>query len=113
MEQYVAGLEQTLQQVLFSNNNDQIKEATKALSTQFFADANCVPALVHIIQTSTQKEIRQLAAVELRKQIANWWAKLDLEVRTNTKAKLLEIILNEQEPLPRHSTARVIATVGN
>ncbi|KAF9306468.1 hypothetical protein BGZ91_008568, partial [Linnemannia elongata] len=86
--------------------------ATKALSTQFFADANCVPALVHIIQTSAQKEIRQLAAVELRKQITNWWAKLDLEVRTNTKAKLLEIILNEQEPLPRHSTARVIATVG-
>ncbi|KAG0067192.1 hypothetical protein BGZ89_006368 [Linnemannia elongata] len=112
MEQYVAGLEQTLQQVLFSNNSDQIKEATKALSTQFFADANCVPALVHIIQTSAQKEIRQLAAVELRKQITNWWAKLDLEVRTNTKAKLLEIILNEQEPLPRHSTARVIATVG-
>lgn len=26
MEQYVAGLEQTLQQVLFSNNSDQIKE---------------------------------------------------------------------------------------
>ncbi|KAG0289691.1 hypothetical protein BGZ96_006793 [Linnemannia gamsii] len=112
MEQYVAGLEQTLQQVLFSNNSDQIKEATKALSTQFFADANCVPALVHIIQSSPQKEIRQLSAVELRKQITGWWAKLDLDVRTNTKARLLEIILNEQEPLPRHSTARVIATVG-
>ncbi|KAF9933551.1 hypothetical protein FBU30_005193 [Linnemannia zychae] len=112
MEQYVAGLEQTLQQVLFSNNSEQIKEATKALSTQFFADANCVPALVHIIQSSPRKEIRQLAAVELRKQITNWWVKLDLEVRTNTKARLLEIILNEQEALPRHSTARVIATVG-
>ncbi|KAF9119021.1 hypothetical protein BGW39_000665, partial [Mortierella sp. 14UC] len=112
MEQYVAGLEQTLQQVLFSNNSEQIKEATKALSTQFFADANCVPALVHIIQNSPQKEIRQLAAVELRKQISNWWDKLDIEVRTATKANLLQIILKEQEPLPRHSTARVIATVG-
>ncbi|KAF9109142.1 hypothetical protein BGX27_007951 [Mortierella sp. AM989] len=112
MEQYVAGLEQTLQQVLFSNDSNQIKEATKALNTQFFADANCVPALVHIIQSSQQKEIRQLSAVELRKQIVAWWSKLEIEVRTNVKAKLLEIILNEQEPLPRHSTARVIATVG-
>ncbi|KAF9953080.1 hypothetical protein BGZ72_005712 [Mortierella alpina] len=112
MEQYVAGLEQTLQQVLFSNDSNQIKEATKALNNQFFADANCVPALVHIVQASTQKEIRQLAAVELRKQISNWWPKLEEDVRTAVKAKLLEIILNEQEPLPRHSTARVIATVG-
>ncbi|KAF8976841.1 hypothetical protein BGZ46_007906, partial [Entomortierella lignicola] len=56
--------------------------------------------------------IRQLAAVELRKQIASWWSKLEVDVRTNVKAKLLEIILSEQEPLPRHSTARVIATVG-
>ncbi|KAF9352248.1 hypothetical protein BGX26_009901, partial [Mortierella sp. AD094] len=112
MEQYVAGLEQTLQQVLFSNDSNQIKEATKALNTQFFADANCVPALVHVIQSSQQKEIRQLAAVELRKQIVAWWSKLENDVRTNVKAKLLEVILNEQEPLPRHSTARVIATVG-
>ncbi|KAF9918661.1 hypothetical protein BX616_006907 [Lobosporangium transversale] len=112
MDQYVAGLEQTLQQVLFSNDSNQIKEATKALNNQFFADANCVPALVHIIQTSQQKEIRQLAAVELRKQISNWWSKMEEETRTSVKAKLLETILNEQEPLPRHSTARVIATVG-
>lgn len=108
----MAGLEQTLQQVLFSNDNNQIKEATKALNTQYFADANCAPALVHIIQASPQKEIRQLAAVELRKQITNWWPKIGEDVRTNVKAKLLEIILSEQESLPRHSTARVIATVG-
>ncbi|KAF9336466.1 hypothetical protein BG006_008593 [Podila minutissima] len=112
MEQYLAGLEQTLQQVLFSNDSNQIKEATKALSTQYFASAECVPALVHIIQTSAQKEIRQLAAVELRKQVSTWWANLEESVRTNVKAKLLEIILSEPESLPRHSTARVIATVG-
>ncbi|KAF9362300.1 hypothetical protein BGX34_006440 [Mortierella sp. NVP85] len=112
MEQYVAGLEQTLQQVIFSNDSNQIKEATKALSGQFFADANCIPALVHIIQASPQKEIRQLAAVELRKQIPGWWQKMGEDVRTNVKAKLLEIILSEQEALPRHATARAIATVG-
>lgn len=42
-------------------------------------------------------QIRQLAAVELRKQIANWWQKMGEDVRTNVKAKLLEIILSEQE----------------
>ncbi|KAG0344463.1 hypothetical protein BG004_004468 [Podila humilis] len=124
MEHYVAGLDQTLQQVLFSNNSDQIKEATKVLNTQYFAGANCVPALVHVIHTSPQKEarwrihkisgplVRQLAAVELRKQASNWWIKLELETRTHVKAKLLEIILSEPESLPRHATARVIATIG-
>ncbi|KAF9105739.1 hypothetical protein BGX29_011522 [Mortierella sp. GBA35] len=112
MEEYLAGLEQTLRQVIFFDTNDQIKEATSALKTKYFAVANCVPALVHIIQTSPQKEIRQLAAVELRKQVSNWWTALELDVRTAVKAKLLEIILNEPESLPRHSTARVIATVG-
>ncbi|KAF9423604.1 hypothetical protein BGZ94_008252 [Podila epigama] len=112
MEQFVAGLEQTLQQVLFSNDSNQIKEATKALNTQFFAEPNCVPALVHVVQSSPQKEVRQIAAVELRKQVSNWWIKLELETRTAVKAKLLEIILSEPEALPRHATARVIATVG-
>ncbi|KAF9156890.1 hypothetical protein BGX20_004147, partial [Mortierella sp. AD010] len=102
MEQYVAGLEQTLQQVLFSNDSNQIKEATKVLNNQFFANADCVPALVHIIQSSQQKEIRQLAAVELRKQIVAWWLKLGADARTNVKAKLLEVILNEQDANAGH-----------
>jgi len=38
-----------------------------------------------------------LAAVELRKQVSTWWAKLEESVRTNVKAKLLEIILSEPE----------------
>ncbi|ORZ23832.1 armadillo-type protein [Lobosporangium transversale] len=112
MEQYVASLEQTLQQVLFSNDSNQIKEATKALSSQYFTDATCVPALTHIVENSPQKEVRQLSAVELRKQVANWWPKLEDGVKTNTKAQLLRLILNEQESLPRHSAARVIATIG-
>ncbi|KAG0238706.1 hypothetical protein BGW42_002572 [Actinomortierella wolfii] len=111
MEQYVAALEQTLHKV-FSNDSNQISEATKALNTQFFAEANCVPALVHILQTSGDKNIRQLAAVELRKQVTTWWTKLEEGVRTSVKAKLLEIILHEPEALPRHSTARVIAIIG-
>ncbi|KAF9432023.1 hypothetical protein BGZ76_011403, partial [Entomortierella beljakovae] len=86
--------------------------ATKSLSNQYFADANCVPALVHVIQKSQQKEIRQLSAVELRKQVVSWWPKMELDVRTSVKASLLENILNEQEPLVRHSIARVIATIG-
>ncbi|KAF9432577.1 hypothetical protein BGZ76_010601 [Entomortierella beljakovae] len=112
MEQYVANLQQTLQQVLFSNDNNQIKEATKALNTQFFAEGNCVPALTHIVETSTQREVRQLSAVELRKQVGNWWPKLDDGVKTSVKAQLLKMIVNEQDSLPRHATARVIATIG-
>ncbi|KAF9916975.1 hypothetical protein BX616_002266, partial [Lobosporangium transversale] len=83
-----------------------------ALSSQYFTDATCVPALTHIVENSPQKEVRQLSAVELRKQVANWWPKLEDGVKTNTKAQLLRLILNEQESLPRHSAARVIATIG-
>ncbi|KAG0244690.1 armadillo-type protein [Mortierella sp. GBAus27b] len=112
MDQYVASLQQTLQQVLFSNDNNQIKEATRALNTQFFAEANCVPALAHIVETSPQKEVRQLSAVELRKQVGVWWPKLEEDAKNAVKGKLLNMIVNEKESLPRHSTARVIATVG-
>ncbi|KAF9397952.1 hypothetical protein BGX21_008330 [Mortierella sp. AD011] len=112
MEQYVANLQQTLQKVLFSNDSNQIKEATKALNTQFFVERDCVPALAHIVETSPQKEVRQLSAVELRKQVGNWWPKLDDPVKAAVKAQLLKLIVNEQEPLSRHSTARVIATIG-
>ncbi|KAF9922332.1 hypothetical protein BGZ65_009677, partial [Modicella reniformis] len=112
MDQYVASLQQTLQQVLFSNDNNQIKEATKALSTQYFAEANSVPALAHIVESSPQKEVRQLAAVELRKQVGIWWPKLEEDVRKVVKEKLLGMIVKEQDSLPRHSTARVIATIG-
>ncbi|KAG0199275.1 hypothetical protein BGX28_007434 [Mortierella sp. GBA30] len=112
MEQYTQSLEQTLKEVLFSNESNAIKEATKALNTEFFAQANCVPALVEIIKTSQFKEVRQLSSVELRKQVTNWWPKLDLDVRTTIKATLLQIIVNEPDALSRHSTARVIATVG-
>ncbi|KAF9109703.1 hypothetical protein BGX27_007294 [Mortierella sp. AM989] len=112
MEQYVANLQQTLQQVLFSNDSNQIKEATKALNTQFFAESNCVPALAHIVEASPQKEVRQLSAVELRKQVGNWWPKLEDASKTAVKAQLLKMIVSEQDSLPRHATARVIATIG-
>ncbi|KAF9567891.1 hypothetical protein EC968_003127 [Mortierella alpina] len=112
MDQYAQSLEQTLKEVLFSNESNSIKEATKALNSQFFAQANCVPALVEIIKSSQFKEVRQLASVELRKQVTNWWPKLELDVRTSIKATLLHIIVEEPDALSRHSTARVIATVG-
>lgn len=44
-----------------------------------------------------QQQIRQLASVELRKQIVPWWSKMEKDVCVNVKARLLEIILNEQE----------------
>ncbi|KAF9586192.1 hypothetical protein BGW38_008730 [Lunasporangiospora selenospora] len=112
MELYLAGMDQALQQVLFSNDSNLIKEATKALNTQYFTESNCVSALVHIVRTSSQKEVRQLAAIELRKQATTWWSKLEPDVKTAVKSHLLEIILQEPDSLPRHSTARVIATIG-
>ncbi|KAI0351891.1 ARM repeat-containing protein [Trametes cingulata] len=62
-------------------------------------------------------QVRQLAAVELRKRISqnsgDLWLQLDTNQREQIKTKLPEIVLSETNNLVRHSTARVIAAIAS
>lgn len=51
--------------------------------------------IFHIISDSFQ--VRQLAAVELRKRVTSLWIQLPVEERDQIKEKLPEVILVEQQ----------------
>jgi hypothetical protein len=58
-------------------------------------DPLLVPALLHHVRSSPYPEVRQLAAVLLRKKITGHWMQLSVEVRNNVKSTLLESITLE------------------
>jgi hypothetical protein len=56
-----------------------------------------VPALVEIIARSPHFQVRQLAAVELRKKINKWWSQIQETIKVNLRSQLLTILLDEKK----------------
>lgn len=86
-------LELLLIQFLMPDNDarrqaeDQIKRLAK--------DPQVVPALVQHLRTAKTPNVRQLAAVLLRKKITGHWAKLAPQVKQLVKQSLIESITME------------------
>ncbi|CAG8515602.1 454_t:CDS:10 [Diversispora eburnea] len=111
--QFINGLEELLNQlVLGDTDTARIRTATSTLNNNFYSIQECVPALVHILSSSEKWQVRQLAAVELKKRSSKWWSKLDANQNLYVKNQLLQVILQEPENLVRHATARVISAIG-
>ncbi|KAF7724391.1 hypothetical protein EC973_001116 [Apophysomyces ossiformis] len=111
MEQFVAALDEQLTKLASAQDSATIRTATNALNTQFYATSDCVPALVEIIARSPHFQVRQLAAVELRKRISKWWLEVQEPAKEAIRGQLLQVALNEQQELVRHSAARVISSI--
>ncbi|PVU92036.1 hypothetical protein BB559_003865 [Furculomyces boomerangus] len=110
-QQFIANLKAQLELLVFATNTEAIKEVTSILSNQFYSSKVCVPSLVEISTTASEWQIRQLAAVELRKRIPKFWPELDEQVRVSIREHLLKQILSEQDKLTRHGLARVISAI--
>ncbi|KAG0766238.1 hypothetical protein G6F33_004240 [Rhizopus arrhizus] len=113
MEQFLASLDDLLTKLAQAQDSETIRNATSVLNTQYYVTADCVPALIEIISRSPHFQVRQLAAVELRKRVSKWWSQIQEAVKTNLRAQLLNIALNEQNEAVRHSIARVISSVAS
>ncbi|CAO3652130.1 unnamed protein product [Cunninghamella blakesleeana] len=111
MEAFVANLDELLTKLATAQDSDTIRNATSTLNSQFYSSANCIPALVEIISRSPQFQVRQLAAVELRKRISKWWLEVPEDSKVTLRAQLLQLALNEQQELVRHSVARVVSSI--
>lgn len=102
-------LELLLIQFLMPDNDarrqaeDQIKRLAK--------DPQVVPALVHHLRTAKTPNVRQLAAVLLRKKITGHWAKLSPQLRQLVKQSLIESITMEHSPPVRKASANVVSIV--
>ncbi|XP_050375567.1 uncharacterized protein LOC126793165 [Argentina anserina] len=102
-------LELLLIQFLMPDNDarrqaeDQIKRLAK--------DPQVVPALVQHLRTAKTPNVRQLAAVLLRKKITGHWAKLSPQLKSLVKQSLIESITMEHSPPVRRASANVVSVV--
>ncbi|XP_022896959.1 importin-4 isoform X2 [Olea europaea var. sylvestris] len=102
-------LELLLIQFLMPDNDarrqaeDQIKRLAK--------DPQVVPALVHHLRTAKTPNVRQLAAVLLRKKITGHWGKLSPQLRQLVKQSLIESITMEHSPPVRRASANVVSII--
>lgn len=96
---FVQNLHNLLAQTSVPDTN-VVKNATETLQKQYFSNTACVPALFEILGSSQDLSVRQLAAVELRKQITKKkgaaWKKQSPQIREGIKSSILDGIIKEQ-----------------
>lgn len=92
-------------------DSGRIAAATKALKENYYTQSQCLPGLIQIMQHSSSIQVRQLAAVEARKQATAHWSDLDGTTQSQIRGSLLQSTLAEQQKLVRHASARVIANI--
>lgn len=109
-QEYQNGIEYCLRQLL-QPDTAIIRQATEQLSSVYFKDPRCIPSLNNILCNSSEWQIRQLAAVLMRKRIVRVWSRMPMEIRQQLKAVLLQRIINDDHNLVRHSIARVVSVI--
>ncbi|GFN80012.1 importin-4 [Plakobranchus ocellatus] len=106
-----ASLEEILARLL-EPDNDVIQKATADLK-EAFKNPETLQTLCQILGTSPQPQIRQYAAVLIRRKIhkAKRWAALDDEFKNNIRGSILQLLVQEQEKSARSSIAQIIAVI--
>lgn len=91
-------------------NTEVVKQASDALN-KHLKNSIALVCLLEIHYKSPHPELRQLAAVLMRKVIIGHWGKLKQEVQEDFKRILLEVLLKDPSPTVRKSAATVIAAM--
>ncbi|KAB5538541.1 hypothetical protein DKX38_016074 [Salix brachista] len=102
-------LELLLIQFLMPDNDArrQAEEQIKRLAK----DPQVVLALAQHLRTAKTPNVRQLAAVLLRKKITGHWAKLSPQLKLLVKQSLIESITMEHSPPVRKASANVVSII--
>ncbi|KAI5954746.1 kap123 [Candida theae] len=108
--QFVGSLEETLKQTL-TPDSSVIKQASQRLSKEFYPHPQALPALLQILQQSNQDEVKQLAAVEARKLVADNWPSVDTSLKPSLRDSLLKSTFSEQNKRLRNVSAYLIAAL--
>lgn len=104
--QQVEGL---LSQLMVANN-EVIKAAETELKKMLKNPVSSL-ALLEQVKTSSLPQVRQMAAVVLRKKITTHWSKLNIDQQNQVKKVLLECLVQEQHGLVRNSITNVVSAV--
>ncbi|KAG7189765.1 hypothetical protein KM043_017429 [Ampulex compressa] len=104
-------MEEILLKLLVADNAI-IQQGTAELR-EAFKKPESTPALYQLIVSSTNSQIRQYAAVLLRKRYGKikHWLKLPEHIRTEFKAVVLQALVNEPEKYVKNAIAQLIGVI--
>ncbi|XP_041375551.1 importin-4-like [Gigantopelta aegis] len=106
-----ASLEQILLKLL-EPDNTVIQEATQQLK-EFFKEPDALSALCQVLAASPTAQVRQYAAVLLRKKIhrVKQWNSLPNEVKQSIRENILQLFVDAREPTVSNALSQLIATI--
>ncbi|XP_036305720.1 importin-4 isoform X4 [Pipistrellus kuhlii] len=104
-----AGLEQILRELLLPDT-ERIRRATEQLQTAL-RDPAALPALCDLLASATDPQIRQFAAVLIRRRLNTRWRRLAAEHRESLKSLVLTTLQRETEHNVSLSLAQLSATI--
>lgn len=91
-------------------DNDARRQAEEQIR-RLARDPQVVPALVHHLRTAKTPNVRQLAAVLLRKKITSHWPKLPPHAKASLKQALIDSITLDNSHLVRRASANVMSII--
>ena len=95
---------------LLAADND-VRGSAEATLRNVARDANVVPALLTHARGDPDPQVRQLAAVVLKRRVLGHWPRLDRETQEHVKNILLDGVVKEPVGLVRRSIADVVSKV--
>lgn len=101
----------SLLQALLQPDTQKVKAATSQLNKTYYTSPASLIALIHILTTHQDAQLRQLAAIEARKLVVKHWEHVSEEQKTQIRDTLLKSTIAEEGQLARHSKARVVAAI--
>ncbi|CAH1164397.1 unnamed protein product [Phyllotreta striolata] len=98
---------------LLVSDSKKVQEGTRELK-EAFKKPEAISALCDVLVTSTHPQIRQSAAVLLRRKLGSkrHWSRVNIDVRNRIKEGMLRALVNEQEKLVKNSIAQFIGIIG-
>lgn len=105
----VADLPQILTALLAADND--VRGSAEATLRNVARDANVVPALLTHARGDPDPQVRQLAAVVLKRRVLGHWPRLPRDAQEQVKHILLDGVVKEPVGLVRRSIADVVSRV--
>lgn len=101
----------SLLQALLQPDTQKVKSATSQLNKNYYTSPASLTALLHILTSHSDPQLRQLASIEARKLVSKHWNALPEQQKPQLREQLLKSTIDEEQQLARHSKARVVAAI--
>ncbi|GMM33588.1 Kap123 protein [Saccharomycopsis crataegensis] len=109
-EEFVSALVDTLNLTVVPDTK-VVKEASNKLTNDFYGNPDSLPAMIQILTTHPESQLKQLSAVEAKKLVEKHWEVIDDSIKNAIRDSILKFTLEEQNSLVAHNAARVICSI--